>query len=289
MSKELFAKYKGPVFILLAALCWSTTGTSQALAPEGATPYVIGGLRLWLGCFFLFLLCFFTKKLPDLKALPKKSAFLSAMGILFFQLFFFASVSKTGVAVGTAAVCGLSPIMAGLFAFIFLKERPSGLWYFATLIAIVGLILLSLTDDMQANAMGLLLALAAASAYAVYVVFAKQLSGGEPAAMIMVLFAIGSVFVTPVFFMFPIDWIFTPRGLLVSLHLGLIATALGYTCYLTGLQTTPVSTAATLNLSESIEAACWGIFILGEMLLPLHLAGMGLIFASTLVLTVKPK
>lgn len=289
MSKELLAKYKGPIFILLAALCWSTTGTSQALAPEGATPYVIGGLRLWLGCFFLFLLCFFTKKLPDLKVLPKKSAFLSAMGILFFQLCFFASVSITGVAVGTAAVCGLSPIMAGLFAFIFLKERPSRIWYFATLIAIAGLVLLSLTNDMQANFLGLVLALAAACAYAMYVVFAKHLSYGDPAAMIMILFAIGSVFVTPVFFLFPIDWIFTPRGMLVSLHLGLIATAVGYTCYLTGLKTTPVSTAATLNLSESIEAACWGVFILGEMLLPMHLAGMGLIFASTLALTLKPK
>ena len=290
MSAAMVSKYRGPIFILIASLCYSTTGTSQALAPEGASPFVIGAVRLWLGCFFLFVLCLFTKKLPDIKALPKVPALLSALGILFFQLNFFASVAITGVAMGTAVICGLTPVMAGLCAFIFLRERPSGLWYIATLVAVVGIVMLSLTSDIQAKPLGLFLGLLAATSYAIYAVYAKRLAGeGDPAGIIMVLFAIGAILVTPVFFLYPIDWIFTTRGLLVSLHLGLFATALGYVCYLSGLQTVPVATAATLNLSESIEAACWGVFILGEVLMPIHVAGMALIFASTLVLTLRPK
>ena len=47
-------------------------------------------------------LCLFTKRLPDLKTLPKKATILSALGILFFQLNFFASIALTGVAVGNS-------------------------------------------------------------------------------------------------------------------------------------------------------------------------------------------
>ena len=289
MPSDSPSKIRGPIFIILASLCWSITGTSQALAPEGATPYVISGIRLWLGCFFLFWFCLFTKRLPDLKTLPKKATILSALGILFFQLNFFASIALTGVAVGTVALCGLSPITAGLFAFIFLGEKPTHLWYITTVLAVVGIALLSLTGEVSAHPLGLFLSLLAACGYAFYVVFAKQITGRDPASTILVLFAIGAVLITPVFFMFPIDWIFTPRGLAVSLCLGLIATALGYFCYLTGLQTTPVSTAATLNLSESIAAACWSVFILGEGLFFIQLVGMALIFISTILLTLKPK
>ena len=39
----------GPLLILAGALCFSTTGFVQALAPEGATPYVIGALRMAVG------------------------------------------------------------------------------------------------------------------------------------------------------------------------------------------------------------------------------------------------
>jgi DME family drug/metabolite transporter len=289
MHSELYGKFRGPLFILLASLCWSTTGTSQALAPEGATPYVLSAIRLWFGFFFLFCFCALTGRLPEVKGLPGKAALLSAMGILLFQLCFFASVARTGVAVGTVAMCGLSPITAGFFAFVLLRERPSNRWYATTVLAVIGIALLSLTGEITADPLGLALALLATCGYAFYVVFAKKLTGADPAVVIMALFAIGAACVTPVFFLFPTEWMLTPRGLAVSLNLGLVATALGYTCYLTGLRTTPVATAATLNLSESIAASCWSVLLLGERLQPPQLFGMALIFLSTTALTLRPR
>ena len=35
------SRLAGPILILLSALCFSVTGTLQALAPAGATPWVI--------------------------------------------------------------------------------------------------------------------------------------------------------------------------------------------------------------------------------------------------------
>jgi len=290
MSEGIWKKYQGPIFILIASFCFSTTGTAQALAPEGATPPVIGGLRLLLGFIALFFWCLFTKRMPKLSTWPKVVTLISALGILAYQMFFFAAAKATGVAVSAVVACGFIPVATGIVAFIFLKEKPSKIWYFATLVAVGGVVMLSFTPDMQANPIGLFLACLAATGYAFYAVFGKKVvANNDPAAVIMVLFAIGAILVSPVFFIFPIDWLFTMRGALVALHLGLIATALGYTTYMAGLKTTPASTCASINLSEALMAACWGVFLVGEHLGPIHLTGMALIFGAVTLLTLKSK
>ncbi len=290
MSNTTISKYQGTIFILIASLCFSTTGTAQALAPEGATPLVIGGIRLWLGFIALFFWCLFTKRMPRLKNWPLGVTVISALGILCYQLSFFAAAIKTGVAVSAVVACGFIPVATGILGFIFLKERPKMVWYIATVAAVLGVVMLSFTPGMRAEPLGLLLAIVAASGYGFYAVFGKKVVlNNDPATVIMVLFAIAAFLVTPVFFIYPTDWIFTTHGVLVSLHLGLVATALGYTTYMAGLKTTPASTCATINLSESIAATCWGVFLLGEHLGMMHWVGMALIFGGVVVLTLKSK
>ena len=43
-----------PFLILLAAILWGTTGTTQALAPDTAHPIAIGATRLAVGGFFYY-------------------------------------------------------------------------------------------------------------------------------------------------------------------------------------------------------------------------------------------
>ncbi len=282
--------YRGPILILLASFCFSTTGLSQALAPSGASPLVIGAVRLWLGCFFLLIWCIFTKKLPSLRGWPLGRTITSALCILIYQLTFFAAVATTGVAVGTLATCGSIPLAAGILAFIFIGEKPKKIWYGATVLAIVGLGLLSFTGNIEAKPLGLLLAAIAGTAYAAYVTFAKTLSlSHPPETIIAVLFAIGAVLALPIFFIFPVGWMLSGRGMLICAHLGLITAATGYTIYLAGLKSTPVSSAATLNLSESLLAACWGIFLLQEPVTVQSGLGMLLLFSATVMLAVKSK
>ena len=285
------AKYRGPLLILLASLCFSTTGTSQqAFAPPEASPLMIGAIRLWLGCLAMFLWCWFTGKLPTKKGWPPERTLLSALGILVFQLAFFADVANTGVAIGTVVTCGSLPLGAGLLAFIFLREKPKRVWYLATAAAILGLCLLSLTCGVETKPVGLLLALVSGSAYAAYLTFGKTLSEAHPPeTVIAVLFGIGAVLITPVFFIYPTAWLATPKGMALCLHLGLITAAAGYTIYLAGAKITPVSTTATLTLSESLMATCWGLFLLNEQLGTQQFIGVALLFLSTVILVVMPK
>ncbi|WP_312085693.1 EamA family transporter, partial [Exiguobacterium sp.] len=47
------SKSSSMLLILLAAIFWGTTGTSQAFAPEDAHPIAIGAVRLAVGGLFL--------------------------------------------------------------------------------------------------------------------------------------------------------------------------------------------------------------------------------------------
>lgn len=290
MSSSEISKYRGPALILLSTLCFSTTGTSQALAPEGASPLLIGGVRLCLGCLCMLAWCFLSKKSLSLKGWPLKQTFASALGIVVYQLTFFAAVASTGVAVGTVVTCGSIPLVASILGYLLLKEKPVKIWYPATAMALTGLVLLSVTDNMETKPTGLLLAVCSGLAYALHIALGKNLTQThDPGVVVAVLFTIGAIIIFPVFLCFPVNWMASGRGVLICLHLGLITAAAGYSLYLAGLKCTPLSTATTINLSESLLAACWGIFLLGEHVTGLQILGMGLIFGSTVLLTLKPR
>ena len=281
---------KGPLLVILGSLCFSTTGTAQAFAPDGATPLVIGAIRLWVGGLAMLAWCFFAKQLPSLKGWPAGRTLISALGILVYQLTFFMAVSRTGVAVGTVVAIGVTPIAGGILGAIFLREKPAKIWYPATLVAIAGLCFLSLTDNVKADPFGLVLALTAGFSYGIYSVFSKSLvKDRNPGQVMTVLFGIAALLITPVFFIFPTAWIATGPGIAVSLHLGIVTTALAYTLYLWGLKLTPVSAGVTLSLFEPFAAACWGIFLLHEAVGMQHIIGIVLLFSSTMLLAVKTK
>ncbi len=109
----------------------------------------------------------------------------------------------------------------------------------------------------------------AGAAYAVYALASKQLLSLErhqPVEVMAVLFAGGTVLLLPVLVVEPLGWLASPRGLLVALHLGLVATALAYALFARGLARVPVATAATLSLAEPLTAALLGVVVLGERL-----------------------
>ena len=281
---------KGPLLVILGSLCFSTTGTAQALAPDGATPLVIGAIRLWVGGLAMIAWCLLARQIPSVKGWPAGRTILSALGILVYQLTFFMAVWRTGVAVGTVVAIGTTPIAGGILGVIFLKEKPAKIWYPATLVAIAGLCFLSLTDNIKADPVGLLLALTAGFSYGIYSVFSKSLvKDRNPGQVMTVLFIIGAVLITPVFFIYPTAWIASGAGVMVSLHLGIVTTALAYTLYLGGLKLTPVSAGVTLSLFEPFAAACWGIFLLHEPVSAQHVLGIILLFSSTVLLAVKTK
>lgn len=274
----------GTALVLLAAVLWGTTGTTQALAPAGATPLAVGALRLIVGGAFLLLLAWGRGRLRWGGRWPAWPTFLAAISMAVYQLCFFAAVSLTGVAVGTLVAVGSSPILAGLLALLIWRQRPSTPWLLATGLAVSGVLLLaSGGGELAIHPGGLLLALATGLSYAVYVLSSKTLLLYQPPdRATAVVFGLGALCLIPFLFLSDLTWLTQPAGLLVALHLGVVTIGLAYLLFTQGLVKIPAATAVTLSLAEPLTAALLGIFFLGEWLPPAGLLGIALLLAGLL-------
>ncbi len=280
---------KGQWYVLLAAILWGTTGTVQALAPAGASPIALGTVRLVVGGAALLMWALMKGGLPDGRHWPKRIVLPGALCVAAYQLFFFAGVARTGVAVGTLVGIGSAPIVAGLLDSVFKGQRPSRQWSAATLFAISGCALLLFAgadSQVTIDFWGIFLALGAGAVYAVFALLAKELvSDHAPAAVMAVLFSLGAVLLFPLLFWVDLSWLAEPGSWLVALELGLLATTVSYLLYARGLMTVAAATAVTLSLAEPLTAAALGIFLLGETVTLSILAGMALIFTGLVLLT----
>jgi DME family drug/metabolite transporter len=106
-------KSRGYWLVLLAACLWGTNGTAQTLAPRGAQPIIIGTLRIALGGLTLLLIAGIRGALRDGKRWPFWPTLLGSLSMAAYQMFFFAGVARTGVAIGTIVGIGSTPILAG--------------------------------------------------------------------------------------------------------------------------------------------------------------------------------
>ena len=282
---------RGFVYVLLAAALWGTTGTAQALAPSGAQPAVIGSLRLAIGGLALLGFAALRGTLRSGSRWPIAITLVAAVSMAAYQLFFFAGVAKTGVAVGTVVGIGSSPILAGLISFLVLGDHPGRVWGAATLLAVLGCaLLIGSGGSIQIDLLGITLALGAGLAYAIFTVVSKQLLvEHHPEAVMAVVMCLGAIFLVPFLLTEDISWLGQSRGMLVALHLGLVTVAVAYTLFGRGLQLVPVATAATLTLAEPLTASSLGVFLLGEKLSPPALTGILLIFAGLVLLSLQGK
>jgi DME family drug/metabolite transporter len=285
-------KKSGALFVIAAATLWGTTGTAQALAPQGAGPLAIGTLRMLVGGAGLLAFALLRGKRLHLRAYPRpcaKAIILAAACMAAYQVLFFSGVARTGVAVGTIVGIGSSPILAGALAFLFRGERPGWKWVIATVLAVAGgSLLASGGGRLHVEPLGLLLAIGAGGAYATFILVSKGLLEGSSSEMALaVIFCLGALFLLPLLLTQNMAWLLQPRGMAVALHLGLVTVGLGYTLFWAGLRRVPVAMAGTLTLAEPLTAGTLGVLVLGEYLTLTAGLGIGLILVGLVVLSVR--
>ncbi len=282
-------KNKGYWLVLLAACLWGTNGTAEALAPSGAQPVIIGTLRIALGGVVLLIFAAARGALRDRKRWAPWPTLFAALAMAAYQLFFFAGVARTGVAIGTIVGIGSTPILAGPIGFLVRGERPSRCWVVATTLGVLGCALLVLVGEkVHVDLLGIFLAICAGGSYAVFTTMSKGLiEEHAPEAVMAVTFCLGAVFVLPLLFTANLGWLRQSSGILVILHLGVITAALAYILFAYGLKLIPVATAATLTLGEPLTAGLLGIFYLREPVTLYELVGILLIFMGLAVLSTE--
>jgi drug/metabolite transporter, DME family len=281
-------RFKGHLFVILAAALWGTGGTAQALAPGAPDPLSIGVVKIGIGGAALLAFAILSggwAKTASAKRRPL-SMLVCAMLVASYQVLFFTGITLTGVALGTIAAIGSLPVWAGLIDLL-LGKRPDARWLGATTLALAGTVLLiGSGGSVSVQPLGVLLCIASGGGLVAFLTIAKGLLLERPHSVVMgVTFTLGAVLLSPALVFSNPGWMFSPTGLAVALELGLGATALAYILFARGLAQVRVSTAATLSLAEPLTAGLLGVLVLGERITPVAMGGAGLLLLGLLLAT----
>jgi len=258
--------YPGPVLIGLATVLWGTTGTTQAIGLDAATPLTVGALRLLIATVALFALAGFTGHLRRITGMRRLATLLAALGVAVYQPFFFLAVDRTGVVIGTIVAIGSAPVFAGLLAWAYDRTPPTQLWTGATVVAIAGVsLLVAAGNEIGTSSVGIGFAVVAGAAYATYVIAARQFSrDGDVVGATTIILALAAVLLLPLLATADLDWVGTVKGATAIVYLGTLATAAAYLLFAKGLEHTKSTTATTLSLGEPLTAALLGVVAVGE-------------------------
>ena len=272
--------------VLLAALAFGTTGTAQALGPEGADPLTVGAGRIVIGGALLALIA--------LAVAPRSAArwpaglvLASGAAVAVYQLSFFEAVDRTGVAIGTVVALGSAPAITGLLARLMHGAPLTRRWAGCTALATAGIVLLVLGgQSAKVEPVGVLLALAAGAGYGFYTVAAKGMldDGHAPEAVMGRAFGTGALLLVPVVLIGDVSWAKSSEGAAMVLYLAVVPTALAYVAFARGLKGLSAGETATLTLAEPVTAAALGALVLSERPGVLAIAGAALVLAGLIAL-----
>jgi DME family drug/metabolite transporter len=159
------------------------------------------------------------------------------------------------------------------------------------LLAIVGcFLLLGVGENFNSGFSGIALALGAGCSLAIFTLSAQfLLKEHSSVAVLAISFSLGAIILIPAFFGVPLDWLTQPRGVVVTLYLGIFSTVFPYLLFTRGLKIVPAPTVATLNLAEPLTAAILGIYLLQEKLSLTALTGMVLLIGGISILSIPSR
>ncbi len=279
----------GALGILAAGICFGTTGTSQTLLAKGISPLAVASTRLFIGALTLLLISRFTTKLRSIR-FPRRDLWISGVGIAIYQLSFFSSVKLTGVPIATLTALGSAPIFTGLVAYALVREKPTRVWFFATILTTIGIALLNAHHSEKGfNFFGVFLALVAGLGFAFFNVASRRAlnAGIEPTRLAAGVFTLAAILVFPFCFVAGTQWMVTAKGAGLILWLGIFTTGLGYTLYAYGLKRVHSSTASTLVLAEPATATLLAVVVLGDTLSANSWLGIAVVITGLLFLAIR--
>ncbi|ABS16065.1 MULTISPECIES: DMT family transporter [Brucella/Ochrobactrum group] len=289
----------GVTAIIVASTIWGTTGTAATFAPEvgaaaiGAAAMGLGGLAqaaiAWRG------LIASRKALAD----QWRVLLVGAVCVAIYPLAFYGSMRMAGVTIGTVISLGSAPLLSAGIEYRQSGFRPSLRWLAGAIIGIVGMVLLSMSEDSGGHAssaegstlMGALVGLVAGFTYALYSSCARQLmQGGISSTTAMgATFGIGGLLLMPVLLATGGPFLASWNNAAVGLYMAFVPMFLGYVCFGYGLSRVETSVATTITLFEPVVAAFFAVVIVGERLSALGWFGVLLVVICLVCITIPTR
>lgn len=278
-------RLKADLTLLLVTVFWGTAFAVFRIALEHNVVHYLNGLRFLIGAALLFPLALWQKERLEKEHLP-------TILLTGFVLFAAAGLQMFGLVTTTAGNAGfitsLYVVVVPLILWMFWGEKPSILMLLAVALAIVGGYLLSTGGSLRLS-MGDLWVGASAFFWAVHVVIVGRFAKRLPP----LIYASGQFFVAGVFSLLVGVFLERPSQAAFmaimpsAIYTGIFSVAVGFTLQVIAQKHTPPGDAALILSLEAVFAAFFGWLLIGEVLLPVQLAGCGLILVAVILAQAK--
>lgn len=288
--------YLGDILIIIAGLFWGSMGIFvRHLNDLGFSSIQVACLRLTTAGI-LFALILLIKDRKGFKIALRDIPLFLALGlvsILFFTCCYFTAIRL--MTMSTAAILlYTSPIWVMVLAIIFLKEKFTIQKLIALILAFAGCILVSGFGG-KVTVVGILVGLGSGLGYGLYSIFGtfalKKYSPYTVTCYTFLIAGLGSIFVAdPVDLVSKISTVENKPALFGFVLLTAVITAvIPFLLYTLGLNMTTAGKAAVLATVEPAAATLFGFFVMKETVGPVAIAGILLVFAAIIVLSLRKK
>ena len=277
MNKQLQANF----LIVLVALFWGSTYFLTKMAVEELEPFNLTALRF--GTAFIITALFFFKRIRNAdRTVIKYSIILGVLAVI-------AVLSMTfGVQYTTASNAGflisLSVVMIPLISVVVLKKKIKAKLLLSVILATIGIVCLTLNEQLTINKGDILCILCAAS-FAVQVLIMERIPKSADSVAIGAL-QLGITAVVNFILSFFLENFTVPSDLKVwgvIVILGVFCTAFCYIIQIYALKNTSAIQAGIILSLEPVFSAIFAYIFLGELLSKQGYIGAILLFISVIL------
>jgi len=277
----------GSALLLLAALIWGFAFVAQRSGSENLGAFAFNGIRFMMGAISLIpVVLIFEKEKIEKKKMWDTVKYGSLAGVILCTA---SAFQQIGVEITQSAgkagfITGLYTVLVPIVAFVLYRRRNSLSVWIGAVIAVVGLMLLSVADDLTVG-FGDFVLLCGALFYAFHIItidrFVDKVS---PLKFSMVQFAACSV-LNLVIGLFVDSYSLEAIGasMIPLLYTGICSAGVGYTLQVVAQKNVPPTPASIIMSTESMFSVIGGALIMNETMTLRGYFGCALMFCGIIL------
>ncbi len=283
-------RWRADLALLLAALLWGTGFVVQRLATTQLSTLYFNGGRFLLAALVILPFAIFLRQ--ENRRVPR-AQFLGmtlAGGLMFAG----AGLQQAGLVtttVGNASfITGLYVVLVPLILSLVWKKRVAWLSWLAVLLAVLGVMLLSLQGALRL-APGDALELAGAVLWALHIILVGRLAGQGANVLWFSVIQFATCGLLSLVLALGLD----PQGVAslaasweVVVYSAVLPIAVGFSLQIVGQKHAPAVDAAIIMSSEAVFATLFGYLFLNELLSARQLFGCALILTAMILAQMRP-
>ncbi|QKJ24214.1 DMT family transporter [Poseidonibacter lekithochrous] len=283
MTKAKLYEYRADLLLLTVAIAWGVTFLMVQEAIESTPVYAFLFFRFTLASILMFFIAY--------KFLKETNIQTVLYGVILGLFLFFAFATQTfGLAYTkssiVAFITGLNVICVPFLAYFIFKDKVRRNVFIASLIAVFGLYLLTMSGKLTLGT-GEFLTLICAFLFALQIIFTGKFSK-QVNVYLLVLYQLVTVSVLSLGFSLALDDTTFGIEYDYTFYKAVLVTAIFATVYAFLIQTymqqfTTATKTAIIFTMEPVSASIYGYFVGGEILTSIQIFGAALIIVATLV------